>query len=167
VYALLRGAVMEVRHAKEYIDKGLYYDTIVLKTASLFATSTYLGALTTDAPKEQKEAMREFGKRLGIMYQMVDDVIDRDAPLWLVEDFENELREQYELALMELNKVPTTDKNREYKEATEDLIKFMLTRLAREGEVKDTVHKVIESIESMGKGKKDKEYKEDTDGQKD
>jgi len=149
VYALLKGAVMEIRHAQEYIDKGLYYDVIVLKTASLFATSTFLGALTTDAPSWQKEAVREFGKRLGIMYQMVDDVIDGDAPLWLVDNFEEELKEQYKLALMELEKIPTSDENAEYKEAMRDLIPFMLTRLAKEGKVKDVVERVVESIEEI------------------
>lgn len=149
VYALLKGAVMEVKHAKEYIDKGLYYDVIVLKTASLFATSMYLGALTTNAPPDYKEAIREFGKRLGIMYQMVDDVIDGDAPQWLVDNFEEELKEQYRLALIELDRIPTTDNNSEYKEAARDLIGFMLTKLAKEGKVESVVRKVVETIETV------------------
>ncbi len=148
VYALLKGAVMEVKHAQEYVDKGLYYDVIVLKTGSLFATALYLGALVTNAPSEHKEALRAFGKRLGVMYQMIDDYIDGDAPLWLIENFEDELKQQYKIALDTIKDIPDS----EYKEALYDLIPFMLTKLAKESTAKGVVNKVIKSIESIKGG---------------
>jgi len=140
IKALLLGALKEAVHPKEYITKGLYYTIITLKTASLFATATYLGALCSDASKKQKEALRQFGKRLGIMYQLVDDYIDGDAPDWLMENFKDELKEQYELALKELEVIPDSP----YKEALEDCIVYMLTGLAREGGEK--VGKQIEEV---------------------
>jgi geranylgeranyl pyrophosphate synthase len=126
-YALLKGAMKEAMHPKEYMDKGIYYTIITMKTASLFANSCYLGALCSSAPAEQKEALRQFGKRLGIMYQMVDDYVDGDAPRWLLENFEEELEKQKELALNELRKVPES----EYRDAMEDCVDFMLARLMR------------------------------------
>jgi len=128
VYALLRGAVREATHPEEYRDKGFYYTTITLKTASLFATSTFLGALCSDASREQKEALREFGKRLGILYQITDDYMDGDAPAWLLDNFQEELTEQRDRAREELEKLPHS----EYREALYNVIDFMLTGLASE-----------------------------------
>jgi geranylgeranyl pyrophosphate synthase len=147
VKALLLGALKEATHPKEYITKGLYYTVITLKTASLFATATYLGALCSTAPKKQKEALRQFGKRLGIMYQMVDDYIDGDAPDWLIENFEEELKEQYELALKELEVIPDSP----YKEALKDCIVYMLRGLAKEGgdEVQKQIERVLRSVEKL------------------
>jgi len=140
VYALLKGAVREAVHPREYIDKGLYYTTITLKTASLFATACSLGAMCSDAPSEQKEALRLFGKYLGILYQMCDDYIDGDAPPWLLEDFEAEVREQYMLGRKQLEKIPDS----EYREALYDVIDYMLVKLASEGG--EAVEKAIRSV---------------------
>jgi geranylgeranyl pyrophosphate synthase len=140
VYCLLKGAVREATRPKEYVDRGFYYTTITLKTASLFATSTFLGAMCSDAPSYRKEALREFGKRLGILYQMVDDMCDRDAPTWLIENFEDEVREQYNLALKQLDFIPES----EYKEALQDVVGFMLRKLAAEGG--NEVRRIIKNI---------------------
>jgi len=97
--------------------------------------------MCSDAPSYRKEAMREFGKRLGILYQMVDDYCDGDAPVWLIENFEDEVREQYNLALRQLRSIPES----EYKEALQDVVGFMLTKLAAEGgnEVRRIVKDII------------------------
>ena len=140
VYALLKGAVKEAVHPKEYVDRGVYYTVITLKTASLFANSCYLGALCSDAPEEQKEALRQFGKKLGQMYQAVDDYCDGDAPVWLLENFEGEVRRLYSEAREQLDKIPDS----EYKEALYDVVDFMLVKLAAEGG--EGVVKTIRSV---------------------
>ena len=143
IYALFRGAVREGTHPKEYKDKGFYYTTITLKTASLFATSTFLGALCSDAPREQKEALREFGKRLGILYQITDDYMDGDAPAWLLGNFQEELTEQRDKAREQLEKLPDNG----YRAALYDVIDYMLTGLAAEGgsETRHYIEQVLES----------------------
>jgi octaprenyl-diphosphate synthase len=53
-----------------------YYQLIEAKTASLFSSSSRLGAMAADASPEQVEAMRQFGRSLGIAFQLSDDLLD-------------------------------------------------------------------------------------------
>jgi len=46
------------------------------KTAKLFEAATQLGAVISQASKEQEQALADFGMRLGIAYQLIDDVLD-------------------------------------------------------------------------------------------
>ena len=53
-----------------------YYKIIEMKTAALFAVSCELGAFLSGAAPEVITAMREFGEKLGIAYQIYDDCVD-------------------------------------------------------------------------------------------
>jgi heptaprenyl diphosphate synthase len=53
-----------------------FLDTIGKKTGALFRASCDLGAATSNAPREQREALVEFGAHLGLAFQMVDDLLD-------------------------------------------------------------------------------------------
>ncbi len=53
-----------------------YYRRIYAKTASLFAASCEGGAVLAGAPDEQVCALRDYGRHLGIAFQIVDDVLD-------------------------------------------------------------------------------------------
>jgi all-trans-nonaprenyl-diphosphate synthase len=53
-----------------YLDKSFY------KTASLVAASARGAAVFSDADEEVKAAMYEYGRRLGLAFQVVDDVLD-------------------------------------------------------------------------------------------
>jgi geranylgeranyl pyrophosphate synthase/phage shock protein PspC (stress-responsive transcriptional regulator) len=57
-------------------DVQRYLDRITGKTASLFATCAEGGALVCGAPADHVEAMRIYGLRLGIAFQIVDDILD-------------------------------------------------------------------------------------------
>jgi geranylgeranyl pyrophosphate synthase/phage shock protein PspC (stress-responsive transcriptional regulator) len=57
-------------------DVQRYLDRIGGKTASLFATAAEGGAIVGGATPEQREAMRQYGMRLGIAFQIVDDILD-------------------------------------------------------------------------------------------
>lgn len=57
-------------------DVQRYLDRIIGKTASLFATAAEGGAMVGGVPAEQVEAMRLYGLRLGIAFQIVDDILD-------------------------------------------------------------------------------------------
>lgn len=56
--------------------KEAYYPRIFAKTASLFAASTRSGAILADAPPEQEQALYDYGKDLGMAFQIVDDILD-------------------------------------------------------------------------------------------
>ncbi|SIS85380.1 octaprenyl-diphosphate synthase [Neptunomonas antarctica] len=53
-----------------------YMQVIIGKTAMLFEAATEVGAILANAPKEQQEALRNYGRHLGIAFQLVDDVMD-------------------------------------------------------------------------------------------
>lgn len=53
-----------------------YYKIIEMKTATLFAVSTELGALINEAAPEVISALKNFGLRLGTAYQIYDDCVD-------------------------------------------------------------------------------------------
>jgi octaprenyl-diphosphate synthase len=53
-----------------------YFRIIGMKTAALFEVATELSALLNHASKEKKEVFRQFGKHLGMAYQIYDDCLD-------------------------------------------------------------------------------------------
>jgi geranylgeranyl diphosphate synthase type II len=53
-----------------------YLKMIELKTAVLLAASLKIGALLSNASKEDSKHIYEFGKNLGIAFQLMDDVLD-------------------------------------------------------------------------------------------
>jgi len=50
-----------------------------LKTAKLFEASTRLGALASGARTDKIKAMAAFGGQMGLAFQIVDDILDREA----------------------------------------------------------------------------------------
>lgn len=53
-----------------YLDKSFY------KTASLIAASCKSAAVFSDSEPHVKEAMYNYGKHLGLAFQVVDDILD-------------------------------------------------------------------------------------------
>ena len=74
---LTRGQVCEVRTAFS-VDRTEqdYYDAIEGKTASLMSSSCRVGALTAKLPADHTEALAEFGRCFGMIYQLRDDILD-------------------------------------------------------------------------------------------
>ena len=58
------------------ISESDYISLIAKKTASLFAASTELGAIASNATKDDIMALREYGNNFGLAFQIVDDVLD-------------------------------------------------------------------------------------------
>jgi len=52
-----------------------YLNMVELKTAALFETSAYIGGLCANASELQIESLREFGKKFGICFQIIDDIL--------------------------------------------------------------------------------------------
>lgn len=53
-----------------------YYKIIEMKTAALFAVACELGAFISESSPEVISALRTFGTKLGIAYQVYDDLLD-------------------------------------------------------------------------------------------
>jgi geranylgeranyl pyrophosphate synthase len=56
--------------------QGAYYPRIFAKTASLFAAATKSGAILAEASEDQVQALYDYGKDLGMAFQIVDDILD-------------------------------------------------------------------------------------------
>ncbi len=53
-----------------------YFETIERKTASLFWAAAKMGAIIADQPESVQQKMADFGRNLGIAFQLVDDCLD-------------------------------------------------------------------------------------------
>lgn len=50
------------------------------KTAALIEASLALGAMTANAPTAKRDALMVFGRRLGLAFQIIDDILDITQP---------------------------------------------------------------------------------------
>ena len=53
-----------------------YIKVMEMKTASLFATACRAGAIEAQAPAEVRTVMAEYGRNVGLAYQLADDLVD-------------------------------------------------------------------------------------------
>ena len=70
----------ELAHMGKKYDLSItekeYLSIIGDKTASLFSTACYLGALFSSSDKKSHSLMKEFGLNFGLAYQIIDDCLD-------------------------------------------------------------------------------------------
>jgi len=53
-----------------------YLEVIQGKTAALFAAACQIGAVVADRPEQEEAALSDYGMKLGIAFQLVDDALD-------------------------------------------------------------------------------------------
>ncbi len=71
------GELLQIEKARKMdIDEGVYYDIIRQKTASLIASACAAGCASTCTDADQIEQMRLFGEKVGIAFQIKDDLFD-------------------------------------------------------------------------------------------
>jgi heptaprenyl diphosphate synthase len=74
---LVIGQIMETQGPADGADPLQHYLSVVAdKTGSLISASAQFGAMLAGAPHEQISALAAFGEKIGITFQLVDDVID-------------------------------------------------------------------------------------------
>ncbi len=57
-------------------DEARYMEVIERKTATLFEAGTRLGAVLAAAPRDIEDALAQYGRHIGIAFQLVDDALD-------------------------------------------------------------------------------------------
>lgn len=71
------GEVMQLENSSELkITQEKYFEIIFGKTAALFSAACEVGALINNKSEEEVIALRNFGKNLGMIFQIIDDVLD-------------------------------------------------------------------------------------------
>lgn len=74
---ITEGELLQIEKARKLdIKEDIYYDIIKKKTASLMAAACSAGAYSTTEDKELSEQMWTFGEKVGIAYQIRDDLFD-------------------------------------------------------------------------------------------
>jgi heptaprenyl diphosphate synthase len=74
---LVIGQIMETQGPQKGEDPLAHYLQVVAdKTGSLIATSARFGAMTSGASAETIETVTKFGEKIGVAFQLADDVID-------------------------------------------------------------------------------------------
>ena len=79
---IAQGEILQLQHKGE-IDmlEETYLKIISSKTASLFAAATKVGAILADRNLKYKEALKFYGKNLGLTFQIADDTLDYNSEL--------------------------------------------------------------------------------------
>ncbi len=78
---MVEGELLQMEKLGHLINEEEYFDLIFRKTACLFKVSMQLGAAIADsseAPQYDRE-LGEYGRNLGLAFQIVDDVLDLTA----------------------------------------------------------------------------------------
>ena len=79
--ALARGELIQREDAwSPSVTTGRYLERCELKTARLFEAACRLGALLGTPGTEAAEALGAFGRRIGVAFQIYDDVLDVSGP---------------------------------------------------------------------------------------
>ena len=74
---LVQGEIEEITGLfKITISEKEYFKVITGKTAGLFMAASEAGAVLARSGKKQAKAMREYGKNLGLAFQIIDDILD-------------------------------------------------------------------------------------------
>src|SRR5271168_2727865 len=81
---MVEGELLQMQKLGHLINEEEYFDLIFRKTACLFKVSMQLGVAAAEPPASSEnapyeEALGEYGRNLGLAFQIVDDVLDLTA----------------------------------------------------------------------------------------
>lgn len=77
VQQMSEGELLQVEKVRRLdIDEKIYYEVIRQKTASLIASCCACGAASAGADADTVKRMRDFGEKIGIAFQIKDDLFD-------------------------------------------------------------------------------------------
>jgi len=76
---MVEGELLQMEKLGRLINLDEYFDLIYRKTACLFSVCMRMGGILGGASQEQEESLGEYGRDLGMAFQIVDDVLDLTA----------------------------------------------------------------------------------------
>lgn len=76
---MVEGELLQMEKLGKCIPLEEHFDLIFRKTACLFSASMRLGAIIGNGSEEQEARLGEYGRNLGLAFQIVDDVLDLTA----------------------------------------------------------------------------------------
>jgi octaprenyl-diphosphate synthase len=76
---MVEGELMQMEKLGSLISRDSHLDLIYRKTACLFAVCMQLGGVLAGATEQQQLHLREYGRAVGMAFQITDDVLDLTA----------------------------------------------------------------------------------------
>ena len=76
---MVEGELLQMEKLGRLISLDEYFDLIFRKTACLFSVCMRMGGILGGATPEQEESLAQYGRDLGMAFQIVDDVLDLTA----------------------------------------------------------------------------------------
>jgi octaprenyl-diphosphate synthase len=76
---MVEGELLQMEKLGKLISEQEYLDLIYRKTACLFSVCMRVGGILAGATPEQEERLGQYGRDLGMAFQIVDDVLDLTA----------------------------------------------------------------------------------------
>src|SRR5438105_14515985 len=76
---MVEGELLQIEKLGKCISLDEHLDLIQRKTACLFSVCMQLGAILANATPEEEKRVAEYGRNLGMAFQIVDDVLDLTA----------------------------------------------------------------------------------------
>lgn len=77
---IAEGEVLQLTNVRNpNLTETQYFETIYGKTAMLFEAATHTAAIMSQADSNQVDALRLYGKQLGLAFQLMDDVLDYEG----------------------------------------------------------------------------------------
>ena len=74
---IAEGEVLQLTNVKNPdVSEDKYMEVIHNKTAMLFEAASHTGALLAGADEQLEKALKDYGKHLGLAFQLVDDALD-------------------------------------------------------------------------------------------
>jgi octaprenyl-diphosphate synthase len=139
VRKMSEGELLQLEKSRKLnLDEAIYFEIITNKTASLLASACAVGTYTTTQNLETTEIMRNFGEKVGIAFQIKDDLFDYGTEN-VGKPTGNDIREKkLTLPLIyTLNKVDKSIKKR--------LIYILKNKHKNQTEINFVIEKVIET----------------------
>ncbi len=76
---MVEGELLQIEKLGRCVALDEYFDLIHRKTACLFSVCMRLGAVIAGASEDEERRVGEYGRNLGMAFQIVDDVLDLTA----------------------------------------------------------------------------------------
>ncbi|MGB0178082.1 MAG: polyprenyl synthetase family protein, partial [Owenweeksia sp.] len=141
VREMSEGELLQIEKARRLdIDENIYFEIIRQKTASLISSCCGVGAASVKTSPENIATMRTFGERLGIAFQIKDDLFDYQLTNKSGKPSGIDIKEQkMTLPLIyALNNASKKDK------------RFMINVVKRHNQERDKVEKVMLMVQQSG-----------------
>lgn len=76
---MVEGELLQMEKLGQLISLDEHFNLIYRKTACLFSVCMRMGAILGEAAPDQEENLSQYGRNLGMAFQIVDDVLDLTA----------------------------------------------------------------------------------------